>query len=184
MRKRNNYITLFELFLLILLFSTTNSFLTFACHARNVVVPTYYGYGVVSQSGGWVYPYIVHPAFGGYSLAAFGPYNVYFLQGLLPYYFVVPFPNWTGVNWVYPAAIYGIATDNINIRSEPQKTKNIIGMLRTNEPVFVLGEKNNWYYVQPIYNPMLRGFVHKSYIKTVYGYAYGSSHNYCIPNIK
>lgn len=132
--------------------------------AKNVVIPTQYGYGVVSHYGGWVYPYVVHPAYGGYYTPYYGAYNHYYLSGYYPYGYAGT-PYWTGSQWVYGSGGYAAADRPLNLRSSPSKSRNAIGSLDAGEPVWIYGRYGNWCLVQSMSNPYKRGYAYAAYLR-------------------
>ena len=156
--------------------------------AKNVVIPTYYGYGVVSTNGGWVYPYVTGPAYGGFATPYYGPYNYYYLSGYYPYYgsYYQGYPQsywqgspqgnlqgytprWTGSQWVYTAGNaggegYAVSTRDLNLRSRAEKGNNVIGSLSSGETVYIQGRYGNWCLVQSAAYPAKRGYAHAKYL--------------------
>ncbi|RCK79129.1 MAG: hypothetical protein OZSIB_0243 [Candidatus Ozemobacter sibiricus] len=148
--------------------------------AKNVVLPTVYGYGVVSQYGGWVYPYIVHPAYGGFYTPYYGPYNYYYLSGYYPYYGMTPI--WNGSQWVYGAGGYAAATRALNLRANPwKKSGNVIGALEAGEPVYVYARYGNWCLVQSAANPYKRGYAYASFLQGAWPGSWSGWMNYYVP---
>lgn len=155
--------------------------------ARNVVVPTYYGYGVVSPGGGYIHPYIYGCSapylppnyYSTYRNAVFpGSYHPYYSTGYYPYYagyFGYGQPYWNGSYWTYTPAGYAMAvtTASLNLRSSPQKSgrkgknSNVIAGLSYGEQVYVLGRAGNWFLVQTVAAPLRRGYAYSSYLQTL-----------------
>ncbi len=159
--------------------------------ARNVVVPTYYGYGVINSSAVAVRPYIsacdpvMVPTY--YGAAYYG--NPYYQEAYYQaayhnrayYHRSYPLvqtcstapvvPAWNGMFWYYQSG-YNLAASscNLNIRSAPyvsskKKSSNIIGLLKGGEQAYILGQTGNWYYVQSVHAPLRRGYVSGSYLR-------------------
>ncbi|MFZ5951709.1 MAG: hypothetical protein ACOYXC_13445, partial [Candidatus Rifleibacteriota bacterium] len=139
--------------------------------ARNYVVPTYYGYGVVSSSA-VVRPYI--SAYYPYAAPAWA-YNGYYYNyydvrpAVAPATMGVPVtPTWNGMYWYYSHNNHvAVSSCNLNMRAEPYKSgkKNIIGSLKTGEQAYVLGQYGNWYLVQSVLAPLRRGYVYGPYLR-------------------
>ena len=138
--------------------------------ARNIVVPTYYGYGVVNSSS-WVRPYI--SSYYPYASPAWA-YNGYYYN----YYNVAPVnwagsatPAWNGYNWFYyHNNQVAVSSCNLNIRSEPYVSKkkrsaNVISSLKTGEQVYLLGQSGSWYLIQSVMAPLRRGYVYGPYLR-------------------
>lgn len=133
--------------------------------AKNVVVPTYYGYGVVNTRAAYVQPYI--SAFYPYAYPTYynGTYN-----NTVP---VAPVatayaPAWNGSYWYYQSGLGGnvaVVSCNLNVRSGPSTGKNVIATLKGGEQAYVIAQSGNWYLVQSVVSPVRRGFVYGSYLK-------------------
>jgi hypothetical protein len=145
-----------------------------ALEARNYVVPTYYGYGVVN-SAAYVRPYI--SSYYPYAAPTYA-YNGYYYN----YYNVAPVvaptnwastvtPAWNGFNWYYyHNNQVAVSSCNLNIRSEPyvagkKRTGNVISSLKTGEQVYILGQAGNWYMIQSVLAPLRRGYVYGPYLQ-------------------
>lgn len=133
---------------------------------KNIVVPTWYGYGVVS-------PYIT-----GYQPYAWGAYGYY--PGYHPatpvstYHYGAGVPAWNGSYWYYSAGNLAVVASNLNVRSNPwvsgkKSGSNIIGSLNTGEHVYVLSRHGNWYLIQSAYLPLRYGYVYGSYLRFYQG---------------
>lgn len=155
--------------------------------ARNIVVPTHYGYGVVSSSA-MVRPYIAsgyYPyatpawAYNGYY------YNYYNLApAFAPATYALPaVPAWNGMYWYYSYNNQMAASScNLNVRSEPyvagkKKNSNVIASLKTGEQVYLLGQAGNWYLIQSVFAPLRRGYVYGPYLR-FYGNAAPAGYYY------
>lgn len=156
--------------------------------ARNIVVPTHYGYGVVSTSAlvkpyiapGYYYPY-ASPAWA-YNGYYYNYYNV--APAFAPATYALPaVPAWNGMYWYYQYNNHMAASScNLNIRSEPyvagkKKNSNVIGSLKTGEQVYLLGQSGNWYLVQSVFAPLRRGYVYGPYLR-FYGAAFDGYYAY------
>jgi hypothetical protein len=165
--------------------------------SRRVVIPTYYGYGVVNYQGGYVSPYIagysapwLPPNYASAYLPYPASYNRSYLPGYYPYYgaagYVPLQPHWNGVQWSYSHGYpysMGVITTDINMRSSPQvsgakksRTANIIAQVGRGEAVYLLGQSGNWLLVQSAGYPLRRGYVYRSYVQvtTASPYYYGA----------
>lgn len=169
--------------------------LAFSCEAaRRYVIPTWYGYGVVSQNVGFVSPYILsptfppsmHPGYLPYYLpsqdpayySAYRPWNPAGVTGP-GYYTQTPAgsfaPSWDGTAWVYrqarPAGTAGVPLTNLNLRADPgfgsrrNRDRNVIGSVARGEPLYVLGRCGDWYYVQSTSQPQKYGYAYARYIQ-------------------
>ncbi len=157
--------------ILLLAVFTLLAFSTADARRRDIVVPTWYGYGVVSPQA-VARPYITgyHP----YSWPAYGYAGYYPASHVAPIAtpFVSGAPAWNGLYWYYGAqgAMAAVAA-NLNIRAEPyvagkkNKNANVIGGLKTGEHVYILGQTGNWSYIQSVYMPFRRGYVYSSYLR-------------------
>ena len=160
-------------------------------HAANIVVPTYYGYGVINSSATCVRPYIsscypyvapvYHPVanYAVRQVAYTTPvYNAYsapvYTAAVCTNTLAAAVPTWNGAFWSYvtPTLTANLAasTCNLNIRSEPyvsgkKKKSNIISSLKSGEQAYVLSQAGNWFYVQSVYPPVRRGYVHGAYLR-------------------
>ena len=143
--------------------------------ARNVVVPTYYGYGVINSNARCVHPYI--SAYYPYSVPA-TYYNGYYNQFattpvVAAYTAAAAIPQWNGAYWYYqtmPSSNVAAVSCNLNMRSAPglgnkSKDSNVIGTLHGGEQAYVLARSGNWYLVQSVYAPLRRGYVYGSYLQ-------------------
>jgi uncharacterized protein YgiM (DUF1202 family) len=146
------------------------------CQARNIVVPTYYGYGVVNSSA-YVRPYI--SAYYPYATPAYA-YNGYYYNyynvapAIAPATYAMPaVPAWNGMYWYYHYNnLVAVSSCNLNVRSDPyvagkKKNSNVIGSLKTGEQVYVLGQSGNWYLIQSLFAPLRRGYVYGPYLMTM-----------------
>ena len=162
--------------LLIALFLVLILGFSFEAQARNIVVPTYYGYGVVNSSA-LVKPYISAGYYYPYAAPAWA-YNGYYYN----YYNLTPafaqatwslpaVPAWNGLYWQYQYNnSMAVSSCNLNIRSEPyvsgkKKSSNVISSLKTGEQVYLLGQAGNWYLVQSVFAPLRRGYVYGPYLR-------------------
>ncbi len=152
------------IFSVILFFAAT---LNLAAHPKNIVVPTGYGYGVISPYGGYVFPYY-SPGYAYYFPYYYPGYNPYYVGGNHPYNTTVGTPVWNGTNWYYgsPYGYYGaVAVQSLNLRSSPHVGRNIIGGLDYGERVCIMGRYGNWYLVQSYAFPQKRGYAHGKYFQ-------------------
>jgi len=129
---------------------------------RNVVVPTWYGYGVVS-------PYIT-----GYHPYAWGAYGYYPATPIPTYSYGAGVPAWNGSYWYYNAGSLAVVANNLNVRSDPwvsgkKSQSNVIGSLNTGEQVYVISRHGNWYLIQSAYLPLRYGYVYGSYLRFYQG---------------
>lgn len=157
---------LFFIFLLSLVIGSVSEL-----QARNIVVPTYYGYGVVSSSA-YVRPYI---ASGYYPYASPAwAYDGYYYNyyNVAPATYAVPtLPAWNGMYWYYNYNNFvAVSSCNLNMRSEPyvsgkKRNSNVISSLNTGEQVYVLSQSGNWYLVQSVFAPLRRGYVYGPYLR-------------------
>lgn len=169
--------------------------LPFACDAaRRYVIPTWYGYGTLSQNVGVISPYIIssafhpsmHPGYLPYYLpsqdpayySAYRPWNPPGITGP-GYYYQTPsgplVPFWDGTAWVYrkaqPTATPGIPVTSLNLRADPgfgssrNRDRNVVGSVARGEAVYVLGRNGDWYYVQSASDPRKCGYVYARYIQ-------------------
>lgn len=163
--------------LLVLLCSTAEA-------RRDIVVPTYYGYGVVSAQA-MARPYIT--GYYPYAWPAYG-YSGYNPTAPMPTAYGAGLPAWNGSYWYYGGSGFNgstgslaAVTANLNIRSEPyvagkkNRNSNVIGSLNTGEHVHILGQKGNWSFIQSAYMPLRRGYVYTSYLRS-YNNSYPQSH--------
>jgi len=125
---------------------------------RNVVVPTWYGYGVVS-------PYIT-----GQQPYAWGAYGYYSAAPVPTYSYGAGVPAWNGTYWYYNSGSLAAVACNLNVRSDPwvsgkKSRSNIIGSLNTGEQVYVMARHGNWYLIQSAYLPLRYGYVYGSYLR-------------------
>lgn len=131
--------------------------------ARSLIVPSAYGYSVVHTSGRRAYsPRRTH------YYSAYYPGYYPWAQAQLPYYWGGT-PAWNGAYWYYSHGYSLAATSaDLNIRTEPRVPKkrkaNVIGTLRAGEQVYLLGSSGSWYYIQSVYAPLRRGYVHGNYL--------------------
>lgn len=143
--------------------------------AKNVVVPTYYGYGVINSNARCVHPYI--SAYYPYSLPA-TYYNGYYNQlAVTPvvaaYSAAAAIPAWNGAYWYYtavPTSTVAAVSCNLNVRSAPKlggksKDSNVIATLHGGEQAYVIARSGNWYLVQSVAAPLRRGYVYGSYLR-------------------
>ncbi len=162
--------------------------------ARRYVIPTWYGYGVVSQNVGVISPYILsptfhpsmHPGYLPYYLpsqdpayySAYRPWNPAGVTGP-GYYYQTPAgslaPAWDGTAWVYrqarPTGTSGVPLTNLNLRADPgfgssrNRDRNVIGSVIRGEPLYILGRYGDWYYVQSASQPQKYGYAYARYIQ-------------------
>jgi len=145
---------------------------------RNIVVPTSYGYGVVSPHA-IAYPYIA----AGYPYA-WPAYGYHGMNPAVPTPTALGTPAWNGSYWYYGgghnASVAAVAA-NLNVRSAPyvagkkNRNSNVIASLNTGEQVYILGRTGNWSYIQSAYLPLRRGYVYSSYLR-VYNNSLPHSH--------
>lgn len=142
---------------------------------RNIVVPTWYGYGVVSPYA-VAYPYIA----AGYPYA-WPAYGYAGMHPTMPVPTALGTPAWNGAYWYYGGGSIAAVAANLNIRSAPyvagkkNRNSNVIGSLNTGEHVYILGQTGNWSYIQSAYMPLRRGYVYTSYLRS-YNNALPHSH--------
>ncbi|MFH1441546.1 MAG: SH3 domain-containing protein [Candidatus Omnitrophota bacterium] len=55
--------------------------------------------------------------------------------------------------------------DNINIRLEPNESCPILGQIRKNEIITILGDSNGWYKIEPVDNSF--GWIHKKFVDRI-----------------
>ncbi|MGM0598268.1 MAG: hypothetical protein ACQETH_00505 [Candidatus Rifleibacteriota bacterium] len=154
--------------------------------AKNIVVPTNYGYGLVNSST------VVRPCISSYypyaapAYAVDGYYANYYNLATLPTpatwaHPVVPV--WNGLYWYYQHNnLVAVSSCNLNVRSQPyvvgkknKKNSNVIATLKTGEQVYILGQQGNWYMVQALLAPLRRGYVYGSYLRFYRSYASASA---------
>jgi uncharacterized protein YgiM (DUF1202 family) len=174
-------------------------------HGANVVVPTYYGYGVINSSATCVKPYISScypyeapvyypvtnyavrrlayhaPVYNAYATPVYSTYSApVYTTAVCNNTLAATVPTWNGAFWSYvaPALTANLAasTCNLNIRSAPyvtgkKKRSNVISSLKSGEQAYVLSQTGNWFYVQSVYPPVRRGYVHGAYLR-VYNQAW------------
>ena len=148
--------------------------------AKPVVVPTYYGYGVVSARSGLLYPYIA-----GGSAPYYPPnyvvtdfpynrvYNPYYSTGYYPYYggyagAITPY--WSGAGWFYGSSGLGVSVAKLNLRSTPSlggksRNSNVVSALARGEQVYILSRYADWFLVQSVAFPQKRGYAYGTYIQ-------------------
>jgi hypothetical protein len=146
--------------ILLLLFCSTAE----ARRSRNIVVPTWYGYGVVSPYITGYHPY-AWPAYGYSGMHPAMPTSTVYPAGV---------PAWNGSYWYYQAGGVAVVANNLNIRSAPRVSgrkspSNVVGSLNTGEQVYVIGRHGNWYLIQSAYLPLRQGYVYGSYLRFYQG---------------
>ncbi|MBU1105635.1 MAG: SH3 domain-containing protein [Candidatus Riflebacteria bacterium] len=134
---------------------------------RNIVVPTWYGYGVVSP---YITAYQPYQSYQPYAWPAYGYSGMYPTAPVSTVYAGAGVPAWNGSYWYYQASSLAVVANNLNVRSEPfvsgkKSASNVIGSLNTGEQVYVMGRQGNWYLVQSAYMPLRRGYVYGSYLR-------------------
>ncbi|MBF0544550.1 MAG: SH3 domain-containing protein [Candidatus Riflebacteria bacterium] len=169
-----------KLFLVALLLSVA-----FPVVAKNYVIPTWYGYGVIANTNDWVRPYIV-------SNPSAAPWT-YSYNWLSPNaYAPIPAaysPQPTYANNAGSWHLGFVNCEALNVRSSPEvgngndHDSNVIGAMGYGERVWVYGKKGDWYYVQSASGRPLVGYVHSDYIKlanypTNGGYTYNNFYPY------
>lgn len=150
------------------------------CQARNIVVPTYYGYGVVNSSA-YVRPYVAgcYYPYASPAYAYNGYYHNYYnispvvAPAIAPVAYASPaVPAWNGNYWYYNYHRgMAVSSCNLNMRSAPyvsgkKKNSNVISSLKTGEQVYLLAQSGNWYLVQSLFAPLRRGYVYGPYLRT------------------
>jgi hypothetical protein len=161
--------------------------------AKNIVVPTYYGYGLVNSST-VVRPYI--SAYYPYAAPAYarnGYYANYYNLATVP----TPatwanpvVPVWNGLYWYYNHNnLVAVSSCNLNVRSQPyvagkknKKNSNVIATLKTGEQVYILGQSGNWYMIQSLLAPLRRGYVYGSYLRFYRSYTPAGYYNVMYPS--
>lgn len=155
--------------------------------AKNVVIPTWYGYGLVPSAGGTIDPYIVTPANAYLPPVAYSYVDPY--RRFLPYgagYIPATLAGgWPYYGWGAGAYGTAVSATNLNLRSSPElggkgnRDFNVIGSLAQGEGVWVFGRTGNWYLVQSMSDPGKYGYAHADYLQVGYpgaagygGYAY------------
>ncbi|GAB4279988.1 MAG: hypothetical protein Kow0029_24280 [Candidatus Rifleibacteriota bacterium] len=152
--------------------------------ARNIVVPTYYGYGVVNTSA-CVKPYISAASYYPYAVPAYAYsgyyYNYYNVSPVIaPATWALPaIPAWNGLYWYYHTNSMAVSSCNLNVRSEPyvpgkKKNSNVIASLKTGEQVYLLAQAGNWFLVQSVFAPLRRGYVYGPYLRIFTGYGFSA----------
>lgn len=139
---------------------------------KNIVVPTWYGYGVVS-------PYITgyHP----YAWPVYGYQGMHPATPVSTYQYGAGVPAWNGSYWSYQAGSLAVVANNLNVRSDPwvsgrKSRSNVVGSLNTGEQVYVMSKHGNWYLVQSAYLPLRYGYVYGSYLRFYQGGGLPASH--------
>ena len=168
---------LLSLVLLLLICSSADA------RRRNIVVPTWYGYGVVS-------PYIT--GYQPYAWSSYGNPGMYPVTPAATAYPVATtypgggVPAWNGSYWYYQASSYAVVANNLNIRAEPwvsgkKSRSNVVGSLNTGEQVYVISRHGNWYLVRSAYMPLRQGYVYGSYLRFYQGGAPASHYTAFYP---
>ncbi len=132
---------------------------------KNIVVPTYYGYGVVS-------PYISNSQ--PYAWGAYGYPAAYQVTPVTTWQYGAGVPAWNGSYWYYQSSNVAVVACNLNVRSHPwvsgkKSSSNVVGSLNTGEQVYVTAQHGNWYLVQSAYMPLRYGYVYGSYLRFYQG---------------
>ena len=169
---------LFALFATILLISMSASL-----EAKNIVVPTYYGYGVINPNCGYVSPYISSLPSSVPILYSNGYYSKFAITPVIAGS-VSAVPVWNGAYWYYqgvPSNSVAVVTCNLNMRSAPKvkgknKNSNIISMLHSGEQAYVLAKTGHWYLVQSVFAPLRRGYVYGAYLRFYRNYCAASNY--------
>jgi hypothetical protein len=138
---------------------------------RDIVVPTWYGYGVVNAQA------VARPYITGYYPYAWPAYGYAGMHPTAPAPVSAAWsgsaPAWNGSGWYYSSG-NSVATvvSNLNIRSTPHITgrknrnANVIGSLNAGEYVYILGQNGNWSLIQSAYAPLRRGYVYTDYLRS------------------
>jgi len=165
---------------------------TFCEAKKNIVVPTYYGYGVVPNRGGTISPYVVTQPYGNYYYgngyqayypyySAYNPYYPYYACGYYPYYSNSAYyvqggtSFWNAINLAYAqgsGAWFAASLGDLNLRAAPENGKNVIGSLAAGERVWVYAKSGKWYYVQSVSEPGKRGYAYADYFQIISTAAY------------
>lgn len=135
---------------------------------RDIVIPTWYGYGVVSARG-YVRPFIsTEYPYGNHAYGAVRAPSA-------PMWSAYGIPSWGTSHRGSQGYSLAAVTDNLNIRSQPHVTgkknrnANVIGSLNTGEQVYLLAQTGNWSFIQSVYMPFRRGYVYSSYLRSFSG---------------
>ncbi|MDD2998853.1 MAG: SH3 domain-containing protein [Candidatus Riflebacteria bacterium] len=145
---------------------------------RGIVVPTPYGYSLISGDQSPILP-----AWGFSGMHPVMPAPTASLA-------LMPAPVWNGAFWShqtpwaqsfgrysYNGYALAVAADNLNVRSEPRITgkkrrnANVIASLNAGEHLYVLGRSGNWCLVQSASMPLRRGYVYERYLRFYQNYS-------------
>ncbi|MBF0407722.1 MAG: SH3 domain-containing protein [Candidatus Riflebacteria bacterium] len=135
--------------------------IAFPVFAKNRVIPTWYGYGVMPSSNSWTKPYIVNVTGVPFNYSYY--YPAYYLPTQVVY---SPLPVYNYPGYWHVGVVKSSA---LNVRSEPyvkkgNSTSNVVAGLAVGEKVWVIGRAGDWYYVQSASGKQVWGYVHSSYL--------------------